>query len=150
MHLVARRAAEFGVEVDGTVRFNLRQAMARKDKIVKGIHDGIYSALNRRQDAITFIRGQAQFVNEHELHTGDQRLSFANAIIATGARREIPPLDGLGQVAYLTNDSALHLEELPKCMVVIGGGYVGIEFAQMYGRLHTSDVVGAQCPSGSR
>jgi pyruvate/2-oxoglutarate dehydrogenase complex dihydrolipoamide dehydrogenase (E3) component len=137
MHLVARRAAEFGVEVDGSVRFNLRQAIARKDKIVAGIHKGIYGALDRRQDAITFVRGQAQFVNEHELETGDQRLSFAQAIIATGARRDIPPLDGLEQVEYLTNDSALHLDELPRRMVVVGGGYVGIEFAQMYGRFGT-------------
>lgn len=137
MHLVARRAADFGVEVDGTVRFNLRKAMARKDKIVKGIHDGIYGALNRRQDAITFVRGQAQFVNDHEIDTGDQRLSFANAVIATGARRDIPPIDGLEQVEYLTNDSALHLEKLPTRMVVVGGGYVGIEFAQMYGRFGT-------------
>lgn len=137
MHLVARRAAEFGVEVDGSVRFNLRQAIARKDKIVQGIHDGIYSALNRRQDAITFVRGQATFLNDHEIETGDQRLSFANAVIATSARRDIPPLDGLEQVAYLTNDSALHLDELPKRMVVVGGGYVGIEFAQMVGRFGT-------------
>jgi pyruvate/2-oxoglutarate dehydrogenase complex dihydrolipoamide dehydrogenase (E3) component len=137
MHLVARRAADFGVEVEGTVRFNLRQAIARKDKIVKGIHDGIYGALNRRQNAITFIRGQAKFVNEHELETGDQRLTFANAIIATGARREIPPIDGLAQVEYLTNDSALHLAKLPKRRVVVGGGYVGIEFTQMYGRFGT-------------
>lgn len=141
MHLVARRAAEFGVEVDGSVRFNLRQAMARKDRIVKGIHDGIYGALHRRQDAITFIRGQAKFVNEHELETGDQRLSFANAIIATGARREIPPIDGLEQVAYLTNDSALQLQEVPKRMVVVGGGYVGIEFAQMFGRFGTQTTL---------
>ena len=137
MHLVARRAAEFGVEVDGSVRFDLRKAVARKDRIVKGIHDSIYSALNRRTEAITFLRGQARFLNDHEIDTGEQRLSFDKAIIATGARRQIPSIEGLEQIDYLTNESALLLEELPKRMVVVGGGYVGIEFAQMYGRFGT-------------
>jgi pyruvate/2-oxoglutarate dehydrogenase complex dihydrolipoamide dehydrogenase (E3) component len=137
MHLVARRAAEFGVEIAGDVRFNLRKAMARKDQIVAGIHKGIYGALERRKEAITFLRGQAKFLNEHEIDTGDGRLSFDKAIIATGARRQIPQIAGLEQVDYLTNESALQLETLPNRLVVVGGGYVGIEFAQMYGRFGT-------------
>ena len=137
MHLVARRAAEFGVEIAGDVRFNLRKAMARKDQIVAGIHKGIYGALERRKEAITFLRGQAKFLNEHEIDTGDRRLSFDKAIIATGARRQIPQIAGLEQVDYLTNESALQLETLPNRLVVVGGGYVGIEFAQMYGRFGT-------------
>ena len=137
MHLVARRAAEFGVEIEGNVRFNLRKAVERKDKIVKGIHEGIYSALERRAEAITFLRGQAQFLNDHEIDTGDRRLSFEKAIIATGARRQIPPIQGLDQVDYLTNETALQLETLPERLIVVGGGYVGIEFAQMYGRFGT-------------
>ncbi|MCB0061454.1 MAG: FAD-dependent oxidoreductase [Caldilineaceae bacterium] len=137
MHLVARRAAEFGVEIAGDVRFNLRKAVARKDQIVAGIHKGIYGALERRKEAITFLRGQAKFLNEHEIDTGDRRLSFDKAIIATGARRQIPPIQGLEQVDYLTNESALQPETLPNRLVVVGGGYVGIEFAQMYGRFGT-------------
>ena len=62
MHLVARRAAEFGVEIEGPVRFNLATAVARKDAIVGGIVDGIYGALERRREAITFLRGQARFL----------------------------------------------------------------------------------------
>ena len=137
MHLVARRAAEFGVEIAGDVRFNLRKAVARKDKIVAGIHEGIYSALDRRKEAITFIRGQAKFLNEHEIDTRDQRLSFDQAIIATGARRQIPSIQGLEQIDCLTNETALLLDSLPDHMVVVGGGYVGIEFAQMYSRFGT-------------
>ncbi|MCB0189564.1 MAG: FAD-dependent oxidoreductase, partial [Caldilineaceae bacterium] len=125
------------VEIAGDVRFNLSKAVARKDKIVAGIHEGIYSALERRKEAVTFLRGQAKFLNEHEIDTGDRRLSFDKAIIATGARRQIPPIQGLEQVDYLTNESALQPETLPNRLVVVGGGYVGIEFAQMYGRFGT-------------
>ncbi len=133
MHLVARRAAEFGVEIDGTVRFDLRRAVQRKDTIVQGILDGIYRGL-QGQEAITFLRGQARFLNDHEVDTGDRRLSFARAIIATGARHAVPPIPGLAHVDYLTNRSALQLHELPNHLMVVGGGYVGIEFAQMYAR----------------
>lgn len=137
MHLAARRAAEFGVEITGEVRFNLGQAVARKNGIVQGIIDGIYSALNRRQEAITFLRGQARFLNDHEIDTGEGRLSFEKVIIAVGARNVVPPIEGIGEVDYLTNRTALLLDTLPTSMVIIGGGYIGIEFAQMYGRYGT-------------
>jgi len=136
MHTVARRAAEFGVEIEGRIRFNLKKAVARKDGIVRGILDGIYNGL-RRQEAITFLRGEARFLNDHEIDTGEGRLRFANAIIAAGARNALPPIEGLAGIEYLTNRSALFLEELPPRLVIIGGGYVGLEFAQMYARFGT-------------
>ncbi len=137
MHLVTRRAAEFGVEVEGPVRFNLVKAMARKDQIVAGIRKSIYAGLRRREGAITFLRGDANFLDEHEIDSGDGPLSFDKAIIATGARRATPAIRGLDQVDYLTNRTALQLQELPRRMVVVGGGYVGIEFAQMYAHFST-------------
>lgn len=137
MHLVARRAAEFGVEVEGSVKFNLARAVIRKNAIVQGIVGGIYGALEQRREAITFVRGQAQFLNDHEIDTGEGRLSFEKAIIATGARSVLPPINGITEIDYLTNRTALHLERLPNSMVIIGGGYIGIEFAQMYGRFGT-------------
>lgn len=137
MHLVARRAADFGVEIEGNVRFNLPTAMRRKDAIVGGIVNGIYSALDRRKEAIDFVRGEARFVNEHEIDTGDRRISFGKAIIAVGARNATPPIDGLADVDYLTNRTALQLSALPGRLVIIGGGYIGIEFAQMYARFGT-------------
>jgi pyruvate/2-oxoglutarate dehydrogenase complex dihydrolipoamide dehydrogenase (E3) component len=137
MHLVARRAAEFGVEVEGNVRFNLKTAVTRKNTIVQGVIDGIYGALDRRRAAITFLRGEARFLNDHEIDTSEGRLSFEKAIIATGARNVIPPIEGLAEVDYLTNRTALFPEKLPASMVIIGCGYIGIEFAQMYGRYGT-------------
>ena len=137
MHLVARRAAEFGVEVDGEVRFRMATAVDRTNRIVQGIRDSIHTALDGRSDHIDLLRGEARLLNEHEIDTGDRRLSFAKAIVATGARRVVPPIPGLDQVESLDNRSALQLEELPESMIIIGGGYVGIEFAQMYSRFGT-------------
>ena len=137
MHLVARRAAEFGVEVEGRLRFHLDQAVARKDSIVKGIHESIHGALEGRKKEIDFLRGEARFLNEHEIETGDGRLSFEKAIVATGARRAVPPIPGLEEVEFLNNRTALDLSDLPSSMIIVGGGYVGIEFAQMYGRFGT-------------
>ncbi len=137
MHLVARVAAEFGIEVEGNVRFHLDKAVGRKDAIVRGIHKSIYGALDRRKEAIDFLRGEARFLNEHEIDTGEGRLSFAKAIVATGARRVVPPIPGFEEIEPLTNRSALDLSDLPSSMVIVGGGYVGIEFAQMYGRFGT-------------
>ena len=137
MHLVARRAAEFGVEIDGKVRFNLARAVARKDHIVGGIVRSIYHNLDQRQDTITFIRGEARFLNDHEIETGSGKLSFEKAIIATGARNVNPSIAGLAEIDYLTNRTALALKTLPASMIIIGGGYVGLEFAQMYSRFGT-------------
>ena len=134
MHLVARRATEFGVDVEGSVRFDLERAVARKDAIVRGIIGTIHGALRKRGDAIDFVQAEARFLDPHEIDTGDRRLSFEKAIVATGSRRAAAPIAGLDGIDYLTNRSALELDHLPSRLIVIGGGYVGIEFAQMYGR----------------
>ena len=138
MHLVARRAVDFGIEIEGRVSFNLAHAVARKDGIVQSIIQGIYGALEQRHEAITFIRGQARFLNDHEIDTGESRLSFDKAIIATGARNVVPSaIEGIADIDFLTNRTALLLETLPTSMVIVGGGYIGLEFAQMYGRFGT-------------
>ena len=137
MHLVARRATEFGVEIDGTVRFRLDKAVERKNHIVSGIVGGLHAALEKRGDAIDLIHGEARFVDPHEVEIGERRLSFDKAIIAVGARRSTPPITGLDEIEYLNNRSALDLDRLPESLIVIGAGYVGIEFAQMYARFGT-------------
>jgi mercuric reductase len=91
-----------------------------------------------RREAISFIRGQARFLNDHEIDTGDGRLSFEPAIIATGARNVVPAIAGIETIDYLTNRTALDLADLPTSLVIIGGGYIGIEFAQRYGRYGTA------------
>ena len=118
---------------ESALGFNMGTAVARKNNIVQGIIHGIHGAL-KRQDAITFIKGPARFVDPHEIDTGESRLTARTIIIATGARRAVPAIEGLDEAEYLTNRSALELDHVPSSIVVVGGGYVGIEFAQMLSR----------------
>lgn len=138
MHLVRVRAAEFGVRGVDTdaLAFDLPTAVARKDGIVAGIHKGIYKALERNK-GITFIKGQAEFTSPVDLRVDGRRLTAEKLILAVGSQTapvEIPGLQGAG---YLTNNEALKLEAVPDSLIIIGGGYIGVEFAQMYARYGT-------------
>lgn len=140
MQLVAREASQFGVHVQGEVTFNLREAVARKDRIVQGVVDCIYNSL-QENEGVTFLKGHATFVSDHEVEVDGQRYIADKFIIATGAQAGRPDIPGLAEAGYITNREALFLEELPSSLLVIGGGYVGIEFAQMYGRFGTRVTV---------
>ncbi len=130
---LARRGHEFGVAIEGAVRVNLAAAVARKDKIVRGIVDSIYADLENNP-RITFFKGRAHFVNGNAIEVNGDRLHASKFIIATGADDPLPPIDGLSDAGFLTNYEALQLTSIPRSLVVIGGGYVGLEFAQMYAR----------------
>ena len=138
MHLVQKRAHEFGVRgVDPTrLWFDLEAAVARKDKIVQGIIDGIYGWVNQ-SDQITFIRGRAAFESPEELRVGGKLIQASKSVIATGSRVADVAIPGLTEVGYITNYEALLLQALPTSLLIIGGGYIGVEFAQMYARYGT-------------
>lgn len=138
MHLVQRRAHEFGVRgVDPEkVHFDLAAAVARKDRVVGGVIEGIYTSLRRNQK-VQLLRGRARFKAADRVLVDGQEIGAGKVILAVGARPVIPEIPGLKEAGYLTNDEALRLEALPESMVVIGAGYVGVEFAQMYARYGT-------------
>lgn len=138
MHLVQKRAHEFGVRgVDPEeITFDLPAAVARKDAIVRGIIQGIYGEL-RQSERIDFLRGHARFKAADRVALDGREIAAEKVIIAVGARALLPSIQGLTEVGYLTNYEALQLEELPESLVVIGGGYVGVEFAQTYARYGT-------------
>jgi len=131
MHHV-RRAAEFGIVV-GEPKADLRAIVQRKDDVVKLIRNGAYRGVEKIKH-LHLIEGNAQFKAPGRLAIGDRLLESATIVINTGTEASIPPVDGLADVDYLTNRSALDLIELPESLVIIGGGYVGVEFAQMYAR----------------
>jgi pyruvate/2-oxoglutarate dehydrogenase complex dihydrolipoamide dehydrogenase (E3) component len=138
MHLVRDRAAEFGVcGVDPEkLYFDLAATVARKDSIVAGIHDGVYKALGKNKN-ITFLKGHAEFVSPVDIRVDDRTISADKTILAVGSHTAPAMIPGLEEIGYITNNEALKLKELPGSMIIIGGGYIGVEFAQMYARYGT-------------
>ncbi len=151
MHLVRDRAREFGVRgVDpSALSFDLPTSIARKDAIVQGIIDGIYKALNRNKN-ITLITGRAEFTSPVDILVDGKRITAKKSILAVGARPADVPIPGLDEAGYITNREALQLETLPVSMIVIGGGYVGAEFAQMYARFGTRVTLLGRAPQVMR
>ena len=130
---VARRAADFGVVIDGAVGVDMRQVKARKDGVVRRSNEGVERWL-RRLDNCTVHEGHARFEGAHTVRVGEARLEADQVFINVGARAYVPPIAGLDRVPYLTNSGMVDVDILPEHLVIIGGGYIGLEFAQMYRR----------------
>jgi pyruvate/2-oxoglutarate dehydrogenase complex dihydrolipoamide dehydrogenase (E3) component len=147
MHMVRDRAAEFGVRgIDPTkIWFDLETAVARKDKIVQGIIDGIYGWVNKSKH-ITFIHDRAEFSSPVDIRVDGKTITADKTIIATGSRMADVRIPGLQEIGYITNYEALMLKKLPSSLIIIGGGYIGVEFAQMYGRYGTKVTILSRSP----
>jgi pyruvate/2-oxoglutarate dehydrogenase complex dihydrolipoamide dehydrogenase (E3) component len=128
-----RRAADFGVTIDGRIGFDVAAANARAHGIAMKSRTNIESWL-RGTKGLTVLQGHARFVGDHTISVNGEELSAERIFINTGGRARIPTLAGLGDVPYLTNSSLLELEVLPRHLVIIGGGPIGLEFGQMYRR----------------
>jgi len=130
---LARRAEEFGVEIDSDVRIDMESVVERQERVVESIREGAYSNVEGAEN-VDLIEGRGVFESPTELAVGDRTLSADRIVINTGARPVEPPIDGVGEVDTLDSTSALDVHEVPKHLAVVGGGYVGAEFAQMYAR----------------
>ena len=142
---LARRAAEFGVVLGGDVGVDMGRVKARQDAIVRNQRDGVEQWI-RGQPNCTVFQGQARFLSAHEIQVGEDRLTADKVFINVGGRANIPALPGVDQVKTLTNSSLLELDELPRHLVIIGGSYVGLEFAQMYRRFGSEVTVVEMAP----
>jgi len=130
---LARRGAEFGV-VTGPVRVDMARVRARADAVVRASRTGVEDWL-RAMPRCTVIRGHAHFEAPDVVRVGDDQLSAQRVFLNVGGRASVPPLSGIERVPHLDNSSLLALDELPAHLVVVGGSYVGLEFAQVYRRL---------------
>jgi pyruvate/2-oxoglutarate dehydrogenase complex dihydrolipoamide dehydrogenase (E3) component len=130
---MARRANDFGVKIDGKITVDMKAVKARKEAILAKSRDGIESWLRGMKNC-TVYHQQARFVSKNEVQAGAESLSADHIFINVGARAIIPDMPGVHDVPYLTNSTLLNLEELPAHLIVIGGSYIGLEFAQMYRR----------------
>lgn len=129
---LARRGAEYGVGT-GEVSIDMARVKARKDKIVLGDRNGVESWLNG-MDGCTFIRGHARFEDPHTIRVDDQVLRADRIFLNVGGRAVVPDLPGLSDIDYLTNVGMLELDTVPEHLVIVGGSYIALEFAQMYRR----------------
>ena len=129
----AKRAKEFGFKKT-TVDFDFKDVMNRVQNIIKIIepHDSRkrYTALG-----VECIEGEAKILSPHNLEVNGITLTARSIIIATGAKPLIPNIPGLDQINYLTSDNVWDLKELPKKLLVLGGGPIGVEMAQAFSRL---------------
>jgi pyruvate/2-oxoglutarate dehydrogenase complex dihydrolipoamide dehydrogenase (E3) component len=130
---VARRAASYGVSIDGTVEVEMKQVNARRDQIVLNSRNGVEKSL-RDDEKITVFTGTASLTSPTTVQIGATEISAEQIFLNVGARATIPDLPGVHDVPYLDNTSLLALNDLPKHLIIIGGSYIGIEFGQMYRR----------------
>lgn len=128
-----RRAAEFGVRLTGEVSVDFPAIMERMRKLRAGIapHD---SAARFQSLGIDVYLGQASFIRNGVVAVAGQELEYARAVIATGGRAAELPIPGLEKAGYLTNETVFSLTELPRRLIVIGGGPIGCELAQVFAR----------------
>ena len=130
---LARRGKDFGVVPPVEVVMNMPAVKARKDAIVAKSRDGIEAWL-RGMDRCTVFKSIARFESPQSVRVGDEVLQADKIFLNVGARPSIPAMPGVDSVPFLTSSTILDLESLPKHLIVVGGSYVGLEFAQMYRR----------------
>jgi len=130
---LARRAGEYGVLLDSSPRIDMKRVKARKDEIVRASSEGVEKWMEGLKDA-TVYRGHARFVAPAEVQVGSERLAADKIFVDVGGRPLVPKMPGLDGVPYLTNVAMMDLDFVPEHLLVIGGSYVGLEFAQMFRR----------------
>ena len=130
---MARRAGEYGVRLDSNPTVDMQRVKARKDRIVRDSSEGVEKWMEGLKGAEVY-RGHARFVASAEIQVGSERLGADKIFVDVGGRPLVPHLPGLDGVPYLTNVTLMDLDFVPEHLLVIGGSYVGLEFAQMFRR----------------
>jgi pyruvate/2-oxoglutarate dehydrogenase complex dihydrolipoamide dehydrogenase (E3) component len=132
MHL-ARRGAEYGFSIAGEVRVDMARVQARAATVSANARANVRKWLDG-MEGCTVIEGHARFVAPDTLSVGEERLTAPRIYLNVGGRAAVPPLPGIDTVPFLTNTGILQITEVPEHLVVIGGSYIGLEFAQMFRR----------------
>jgi pyruvate/2-oxoglutarate dehydrogenase complex dihydrolipoamide dehydrogenase (E3) component len=135
----ARNAKRWGVRASN-VSADLEAIVAQKNKVVQRFRGGKEKQMKQRPN-LHFFSGQARFVGVHEIKVGETLLESPKIFINTGGRPRDPHIPGLARVPYLTNENVMDLTVVPEHLIVLGGGYIGLEFAQMFARFGSSVTV---------
>ena len=137
---VARRGADYGVLFDGPVRVDMARVKARKDEIVRQSNQGVTRWL-RSTPNVTLIEGHGRFAAPHTIDVNGKLLEAPEIFINTGGRASVPAMPGLDRTEVLTSSGMMDVDFLPQHLVIIGGSYIGLEFAQMYRRFGSAVTV---------
>ena len=130
---LARRGADFGVVLEQPVRIDMRKVRSRAATVSANARNGVESWL-RNMEGCTVVRGAARFEGPKQVRVGAELFSAPRIFINVGGRAVTPDLPGVNEIAYLTNATILELDRAPRHLAVIGGSYIGLEFAQIYRR----------------
>ena len=137
---LARRASDYGVTTGGPVGVDMKRVKARKNAVVGASRAGLEAWLKGMANC-TVYEDHACFEAPNEIRVGEELLSASRIFINVGGRALVPNMPGLDEISYLTNASMLDLDVLPHHLVIVGGSYVGLEFAQMYRRFGSEVTV---------
>ena len=130
---VARHAADFGVNIGGAISVDMKAVKARKDRVVGQSVEGLRQWLAGTAN-LSLLWGAARFVAPNAVEVAGQVLEAPKIFINVGGRPVLPDWPGLASVPVLTNTSMMDMDTLPRHLLVVGGSYIGLEFAQMYRR----------------
>jgi pyruvate/2-oxoglutarate dehydrogenase complex dihydrolipoamide dehydrogenase (E3) component len=122
---------DLGVEIPKGTKANLKKIKARKDELVNESRSNIERAINR-DEKITLYHGEAHFLSNYEVKVADTILTAKKIFINVGARAVVP--EEYREVSFYTNENILEITEIPKHLIIIGGSYIGLEFAQIFRR----------------
>jgi pyruvate/2-oxoglutarate dehydrogenase complex dihydrolipoamide dehydrogenase (E3) component len=137
---VARHAGDYGVRIDSSIDVDMKKVKERKDAVVRGSNEGVEKWL-KSTEKLTVYQDHARFEDTYQVRVGDKLLEANKIFINVGGRAATPPLPGLDQVSYFTNSTIMEVDFLPEHLIVVGGSYVGLEFAQMYRRFGSGVTV---------
>lgn len=140
----ARNAARWGVNTSG-VKVDLAKIVAQKDEVVLSFRGGEQRRVDERKN-IRLYRSHARFVAPHQLQACGETIESEKIFINTGGRARIPAIPGLRDAPFLTNESIMQLKQVPEHLLILGGGYIGLEFGQMFSRYGSRVTVIHQGP----
>lgn len=134
---LSRRSGEYGVHT-GPVTVNMAEVRARKQRVVESFRDGGLRSVEATP-GLELLKAEASFTGPHSIEVrlndgGKQSLTAGKIFINTGGRPSKPEVEGLDDVAYLDSTSIMEIDQLPEHLLVMGGGYIGLEFGQMFRR----------------
>jgi pyruvate/2-oxoglutarate dehydrogenase complex dihydrolipoamide dehydrogenase (E3) component len=138
---LARRGADFGVDIEGAIAVDMKRVKARKDAIAGKSRDGVEHWMEGLE-GVTVFRGHARFTGPDRITLDDGTVLEAQQLfINVGGRAAVPDIPGLADVPFLTNAGMMEVDFLPEHLVVVGGSYIGLEFAQMFRRFGSQVTV---------